>query len=145
MKKQQGFTLIELMIVVAIIGVLSAIAIPAYKNYVAKSAVTSAMATAKALITNAELYAQNNTAATTTAEDIGGNEDMSSLGKITLNIESSAAASSAKSNITFTFAEKKAAAGVIQFAKASPIAPWVCENETDPFVDVEGCAAPTAP
>lgn len=59
---QKGFTLIELMIVVAIIGILAAIAIPAYQDYTIRAQVTEGMNLASAVKAEvAEYFAQNGT------------------------------------------------------------------------------------
>ena len=57
---QKGFTLIELMIVVAIIGILAAIAIPAYQNYTKRSHVSEGLSLAGGAKTGvAEFYSSN--------------------------------------------------------------------------------------
>ena len=73
MKNQQGFTLIELMIVVAIIAILAAIALPAYQNYVAKSQATAGLADIRGGVTAFEEGIQSGErgAVAATNSDIG--------------------------------------------------------------------------
>lgn len=78
---QQGFTLIELMIVVAIIGILAAIAIPAYQDYTKRAHVSEGLSLAAGAKTAvSEFYSTNNTwpannasAGLATSTDITGN------------------------------------------------------------------------
>ncbi|STO56405.1 pilin [Grimontia hollisae] len=142
MKKQQGFSLIELLIVVAIIGALTAIAIPAYESYTKKSDATAGVATLKSLLTNIDLYTQNNEFPANSDANwtsIGGAKDMTALGTLALAQISSEGDNPEVTGgtITLTFNENTSLdTKRVQYQKST--SGWKCVHDTG-VKDLKSC------
>ena len=87
MKKQQGFTLIELMIVVAIIGILAAIAIPAYQDYTIRAQVSEGISLASGAKTAIAEVFQDSGAWPQTNADAGLATNTSITGKYVTQVD----------------------------------------------------------
>ncbi len=126
---QKGFTLIELMIVVAIIGILAAIAIPAYQDYTVRSQVTEGMNLASAVETGAAEYFANTGSFPTSLSAAGISSSPS--GKYVSAIALTGA-------ITITYGNQVNNAVAGQTLGLNPwLSPnndiiWVCGNHTNP-------------
>ena len=153
-KLQQGFTLIELMIVVAIIGILAAIALPAYQDYTAKAQISEATTLADGVKKNIELsFPQDNTCpanASAAVGDIGKSTDIN--GKYVLSVESAGTAAvtggcTVKATFRAAGVNPKLVSKTVTYALVYSIngSKWTCETDVDASIRPKTCGASGAP
>ena len=121
MKKQHGFTLIELMIVVAIIAILAAIALPMYQDYVAKSQATAGLAEITPGKTQAEVLLNEGKTFAGTAAEVG----LKDSERCTVAVAGDSAAGTASIGCTLA-GNAKVAKGTLTLNRAAD-GTWACK------------------
>lgn len=141
MKAQKGFTLIELMIVVAIIGILAAIAIPAYRNYIARSEANTGLQAIAPLKTAVEdAFARGVLGASISdLALLGTTSTASPLGTIAANFQNDGTGS-----LTFTFDRQASPAlrqpnDAVHTLNRNADGTWTCVSTADQNFRPRGC------
>lgn len=143
MQKQQGFSLIELLIVVGIIAALSAIAVPAYVNKQKIAEFNSGLASGRALLTRLDLYLDENSdsSAKTFEEKLDDAVNLGELATVEVSNASGEGENAKGTELKVSFNENSSINGTEITFEKNEFA-WVCKYTTKESFedgDIKGC------